>query len=395
MAKELDWSLADRGQVLGAFFYGYVLSQVAGAILARKYGGHVVLGVAAFLWSLCSMAVPLLARYSFFALILGRVFLGLFEGCVFPVIYHLFASRIPENERSKSIASLSLGVFSGAIFSFVVSPILMHTVGWAYVFYFFGTAGFVWCGLWTYHFIYSGETDGEESLPCMKTSPGSHRVKSTSTMEFESLGFIRHAEIILSHKTVWAIIICHFCHNVGSFVMMAWLPTYFEDEFHLGGSSVVFTCLPYIAMAVAVTLISKYADSHITKDRDALCEIRRKSTIVGFTLAGTFMVLITTTSWAPAGILYMCIALAFNGAGPVAGYEAAKLDIADAKYVGALQSISNTIAAFAGLFGVPAVAFIKDVTGTWTAVFIFMGVMFYVAAFVFYKWAHYTGRLIE
>lgn len=34
---------------------------------------------------------------------------------------------------------------------------------------------------------------------------------------------------LLSRREVWAIIICHFCHNWGTFILLTWMPTYYNQ----------------------------------------------------------------------------------------------------------------------------------------------------------------------
>jgi len=306
MSKDLDWDLNQRAIVLSSFFYGYVCSQIPSAYMARIYGGHVILGVAAFCWSLSTIAVPFLASVSFRAVVCGRIVLGLFEGCTFPVIYHLFSSCVPVEERSRSLGTIALGVFSGAIFSFIVSPILMHHYGWSTVFYFFGFLGFLWCGMWfAYFHVFVRDRPGptanhpSTSNPCADTQ--------------QALKQLKH---LVCHKVVLAIFWCHFCHNIGTFVMMSWLPTYFTDAYQLEGSALAFTCLPYISMGIAVSATSRVADSYIASGKYTLCYVRRASTLAGFAGAGTFMILIPLFASPIFGIFCMCVALALNGAGP-------------------------------------------------------------------------------
>lgn len=28
---------------------------------------------------------------------------------------------------------------------------------------------------------------------------------------------------------VWAIIVCHFCHNFGTFILLTWMPSYYNQ----------------------------------------------------------------------------------------------------------------------------------------------------------------------
>jgi hypothetical protein len=37
-----DWDQGEKGIILGAFFYGYILTQILGGTLAAKYGGNIV-----------------------------------------------------------------------------------------------------------------------------------------------------------------------------------------------------------------------------------------------------------------------------------------------------------------------------------------------------------------
>lgn len=37
-----DWDQKEKGIILGAFFYGYILTQVLGGFVATKFGGNIV-----------------------------------------------------------------------------------------------------------------------------------------------------------------------------------------------------------------------------------------------------------------------------------------------------------------------------------------------------------------
>lgn len=229
MAKELGWDMQQRGAVLAAFFWGYIWSQIPGAFLARRYGGHAVLFVAALLWSLATLAVPVLARYSHAHVVWGRVALGVFEGALFPVVYHLFAARIPRDERSRALGSINFGVFGGAIFSFAASPYLIARFHWSFVFYFFGGLGLVWCALWAV-FTRFDERDGTHSLPCaaprlsaasssssssnsLNAAGSSDSFSASSSSEGPQLGLLEQARLIVCHKVVLAIFAAHFSHS--------------------------------------------------------------------------------------------------------------------------------------------------------------------------------------
>ena len=54
MVKELGWSGKQEGLALSSFFWGYIVSQVAGGKLAMKFGGKPVMLFSMLLCSLLS-----------------------------------------------------------------------------------------------------------------------------------------------------------------------------------------------------------------------------------------------------------------------------------------------------------------------------------------------------
>lgn len=156
-----------------------------------------------------------------------------------------------------------------------------------------------------------------------------------------------------------AIFWCHFCHNIGHYVLLVWLPTYFDEQLGLHGSSMSLTCLPYLSMTLSVMGVSNIADSYIRRGVE-VNKVRRVSTACGFFGAAVFMLMLTTTRDQTISILYLCLALSSNGAGPVAGYEAAKLDITLPDQTGRVQAVSNTFATLGEFFNILEFFYLKS-----------------------------------
>ena len=73
------YSIIWTGLVLGAFFYGYVITQLPGGWLAEKYGGKMVLGIGVAATSVLTLFTPLAAETSVWFLVALRAAEGLFE----------------------------------------------------------------------------------------------------------------------------------------------------------------------------------------------------------------------------------------------------------------------------------------------------------------------------
>jgi len=121
--------------------------------------------------------------------------------------------------------------------------------------------------------------------------------------------------------------------------------------------------------------------------------IRRFSTCFGFTFAGVSLWILSITSSPSMAVVLLCLALASNGAGPAAGYEAAKLDVIHPSQTGKVHSLSNTFATLAGLIGIPMVAYVNEATKSWGATFALVGLFFFSAAAGFHKYGYWNGQI--
>lgn len=69
-----------QGIVLGAFYWGYILTQVIGGNLSDRFGGDLIQWTAATVWSLSTLAVVPATHVSVWLLVLVRFLTGLAQG---------------------------------------------------------------------------------------------------------------------------------------------------------------------------------------------------------------------------------------------------------------------------------------------------------------------------
>lgn len=62
---------------MGSFFYGYLISQIPGGILAERFGGKWVYGGSLALATIGTLLTPVAASLSFGLLIFFRVIVGI------------------------------------------------------------------------------------------------------------------------------------------------------------------------------------------------------------------------------------------------------------------------------------------------------------------------------
>ena len=73
-------------------------------------------------------------------------------------------------------------------------------------------------------------------------------------------------KLLLSKAPVWALILSHFCHNWGTFILLTWMPTYYNQVLGLDLlKSGFYSVLPWITMAIAANIGGWVADFMVAK----------------------------------------------------------------------------------------------------------------------------------
>ena len=131
MQSELGWTETDKGKVLSAFFVGYLLMMTASGVLANRYGGWLVLGIAVVWWSVWTILTPPAATLSIGALVVARIALGLGEAAVFPASINMIGRWVPPERRTRATALLISAISFGTMFALPITGWLVRDHGWA------------------------------------------------------------------------------------------------------------------------------------------------------------------------------------------------------------------------------------------------------------------------
>lgn len=374
MAREFGWDPETQGAVLSAFFAGYVLTQVLGGRLADRYGGKQVLGVGVLLWSAFTLGTPPAARLGLASLLLARIGMGVGEGVAFPSIYSLFARWLPSGERTRAIGLNASGIPLGTVFALLVTPWLVVRLGWEWVFYLFGAAGFAWYVLWQ---LFTA------------TTPERH-----PTIHSSELARIREGEApaqaprppwgaLLRSMPVWAIVVCHFCSNWAGYVLLSWLPTYVAQGLGVDFAAVgLFAMVPSLVSFLFLNVAGAVTDALLRRGIGTT-RVRKLMQSIGFAGSAAALLVVGYVESAPAAIFVMSVGSAL-GAFAMGGFGVNHLDIAP-RHAGLLMGLSNTAGTLPGVIGVYASGLILAWTGSWALVFQVaaavnvVGLLFYLA----------------
>lgn len=100
---EFLWVKSQQGLILGAFFWGYLVTQLPGGQLAERFGGKHIFGWNMVVAAVATLLYPVGAHGSYIILILLRIITGLCEGVAFPCTHAMWASWAPPLERSRLV----------------------------------------------------------------------------------------------------------------------------------------------------------------------------------------------------------------------------------------------------------------------------------------------------
>lgn len=331
MADHYGWSQTTVGVVQSAFFWGYVLTQIPGGYVADRFGGKHVLAVGVVSWSLMTLLTPVAASSGLGWLLLSRALLGIGEGVAMPAMNNMVSKWVPNTERSRSLSLVYSGMYLGSVIGLWLCPGLIANFGWPSVFYFFGALGFVWWFAWQ---------AGAAQTP-----------EKSETISKRELDYLRRASIpkndnalesvpwrkLLSSRATWAIIVAHFCVTWGYFVLLTWLPTYFNKQlgFNLAASSFL-SIVPWLAMFLSANIGGTIADTLLGRNW-SITSVRKLMQTIGFLGPAAFLALVGSTTNPLQAVCYMTAALAF-GSFSQSGVYSNHQDIGP-KYTGILLGI--------------------------------------------------------
>ncbi|GFR00304.1 hypothetical protein TNCT_75011 [Trichonephila clavata] len=275
---EFDWDPQLQGLVLGAFFYGYVITQIPGGLIAEKYGAKWLYGAGMLLTTIFTLLTPIAARWSVWALVVARVIEGIGEGVTYPAINTLIGQWAPKLERSRFNAFIYTGSNIGTVFTLTISGILCDSNflgGWPSVFYVFGASGCFWLILWTFLVFETPDSHpriSRDELLYIRQSQDKPRKRPPTPWKS-----------ILTSIPFWALLVTHFGESWGFYTLIIQMPMYLSNILHYDiNQNGALSALPSLMLSIVSILASILADKLRAKGKWRITAIRKILNSIGF-----------------------------------------------------------------------------------------------------------------
>lgn len=362
---QYPWNSQTQGWLLGAFFFGYLFTQIPGGYLAGHYGGRMFLGLGVLGTAVLTLLTPLAAQFGSYWLFALRALEGFGEGVTFPAMMAMWARWAPPLERSRLICLSGSGGNFGAFLALPLTGFICQTLGWPAVFYLCGGAGCLWAVFW---FIFVSD------------DPRTHRRISKMERDYiiNSLGpqgtghgwSVPVLSMMLS-VPLWAIIITQMCSNWAYYTLLTSLPTYMDNILHFDLKSNGFlSALPYLGGWLISILSGFVADNLIERRVFSVTVVRKLFTLIGMLLPAAFLMAVSYAGCSHIlTVTFLTLSTTTGGiSGP--GVFINQIDIAP-RFAGFLLGITNTYGTIPGIVAPIATGyFTKDHTlAGWKKVF--------------------------
>ena len=382
LARDRSFDAASQGLILSSFFWGYLVSQLAGGWVADRYGGKRVLAVGVAVWSIATMLTPA-ATASLGLLLAVRALLGIGEGVNFPAIHSLAAKWTKNSERARAVALNFTGVHLGTVLALLLSPPVILRFGWQALFYLSGALGFIWLVPW----MLKSANRPEDSTRISRAESDEIASDRSSTAPARAVPW----RLIFSERAVWAIVLAHTCNNWGLYILLLWLPTYLNKILGVPLASVgAYSLIPWLATFFAGNLGGWFGD-HLIARGLPITYVRKLMQTLAFALGALPLLVLPSVSDPPLAIVLVTIS-AMCGALSLAAFGVNHLDVGP-RYAGILMGISNTAATIPGIVGVAATGVIWQLTGSFSSVFYLTSVIYAGGAIGYLFWASGERRL--
>ncbi|XP_062555464.1 sialin-like [Armigeres subalbatus] len=374
-----NWSSHDQSLILGAYFYGYLVTSLPAGILAERFGPRMLVASTLAISALLTALTPLAATYGMWVIVANRVALGLCGGFLYPALHNLVSRWAPPDEKGKFISALMGGTF-GTVITWPLVGVLIEELGWSFAFYVPAAITAIVVAVW---------------LIIVADSPAQHPRIQKDEQEYivQSLGdtiskqkLLPPVAKMMTSVPFLALLVLHFGNLWGLYFLLTAAPKFMSEVLGFKLAKAGFlAALPYLARAISAFCFGSIGDHLRKKSLFTVTTMRKSFCLFSHIIPGVFLVALIYAGFDP----YVCVAiitlsLGFNGASSMTNLQNSQ-DLAP-NFAGTLYGVINFAGTTSGFITPMLVAHFTAVRSTmheWQYVFAIGAAAYIIPALVF------------
>jgi MFS family permease len=201
---DLHLSATAYGALAAGFYFAYAFCQLPAGALSDRFGGKLVLGIGALLWSVSTLLTGLVE--GFMGLFVLRLMLGIGESVAFTTTSKIIASNVPRAQMGLANGVIGFGYLVGPAVGTLLGGLLMAQWGWRATFFVFGAVSLLWLIPWS-------------RVRINEAKPAENPDQKPVTMRQ-----------ILGRRALWGAALGHFAGNWNWYFILGYLPMYLEMQ---------------------------------------------------------------------------------------------------------------------------------------------------------------------
>jgi sugar phosphate permease len=255
--RDLGIDATHAGLVGGIFFWGYVITFLAGGWLVARFGARRVVLVCLLCWGTAAMATGFVRTTN--ELMAVRLVLGVAEGPVWAAASSLTASWFTRRERGKAFGFWTISSPLGALLAGPISGFVLAHHDWRAMMIIEGLPAWIWAVVWwasiPKHISTARWLTDEQKA-------GLSRVLAEEQADFTDLTSQSGLRRVLSLKATWFLGAGFAMINLVVYGFMLWLPTSIASSSpHLGPVDVgLLSACPWAACIVGILVATRSSD---------------------------------------------------------------------------------------------------------------------------------------
>jgi MFS transporter, ACS family, tartrate transporter len=387
MNEDLGFSNAVFGFGAGIFFLGYFLLEVPGSAMMTKIGARKWISRIMISWGIIAVFMAFVQTpWQFYS---ARFLLGVAEASFYPCMVHYLAGFYQSKHHAKAIAGFMLAIpganaLGSPLSTFLLDVDWLGFSGWQWLFIVEAIPAVV-LGVVCYFYL----DDKIEDVKWLNHKEKKWLIDITTKERLEKQQ-VKHYTFLqaLKDRDVLILSVGYFCWMVGYYGINMFLPTISKGLTETTSISTQNMGWILGLMYVCAMLVMFLVGNHSDKKNE-----RRWHVAVCLTISAIAMIISSYIANTNIVLAFVFLTIALCGAfGAYSPFWAIPPSFLTGAAAGGAIALINSIGNLGGFFGPYIVGYIKDVTGSFTASMIFLGVSMIIGSFIIVFLVKQSGK---